>query len=153
MLAWLAAIPTLLSKITGSVSEYLKHKAELKKIERETERQLALERQKYISELAKNDSERAKEALRSTGKWFKYSVFWLISSPFIACLIGQPWYAEQVFNNLNVLPEWYAVLYTGIIMVIFGIPVPGSVAGNIWEGLKETRRNNKQYKLEKLNRR
>lgn len=150
--AFLVPLLGLLSKLPGMVGDYFAKKQEIERLKLETQAQLELEKQKLVSIIAQSDAERAKESLGATTPLFKHCVFWMLSSPFISCLIGYPEYAQMVFHNLNSLPEWYLLIYTGIIGVIFGIPVPGSVMGNIWQGLKDARQNSREYKLAKINR-
>lgn len=150
--ALLVPLLGLLSNLPGMVGQYFAKKQELEQLKIETQAKLEFEKQQLAGEIAKADLERAKEALSSTTPMFKHCVFWMLSSPFISCLIGYPEYAQMVFANLNALPEWYLVIYTGIIGVIFGIPVPGTIMGNIWEGIKASRQNSREYKLAKLNR-
>jgi hypothetical protein len=141
----------ILSKIPGQIGEYYAKKQELEKLKVETQSKIEHEKQQFAAEMAKADAERATESLKATGQYFKYAVFWMLSSPFISCLLNYPEYAEMVFKNLNALPEWYLIIYTGIIGVIYGIPVPGSVMGNIWQGIKDSREKTREFKLQKLN--
>lgn len=150
--ALLVPLLGLLSNLPGMVGQYFAKKQELEQLKIETQSKLELEKQQLVGEIAKADLERAKEALNATTPLFKHCVFWMLSSPFISCLLGYPEYAQMVFANLNSLPEWYLVIYTGIIGVIFGIPVPGTIMGNIWEGIKNARANSREYKLAKINR-
>lgn len=147
--AILTLLFTGLSKIPGVLGDYFKRKQEIQLIKAETDRQLAIEHQKMVAETARADAERATVALGATGMWFKYVVFGMISIPFLSCLIGFPSYATMVFTNLSALPEWYLIMYTSIVAVIWGIPVKGSVMGYIFNGIKDSVQNRRQYKLEK----
>ena len=140
---------SFLGNLLGTLGEYFKKKQDIELANVEVQRQLALANVKAASDQSISADNRAVESLKVTGTNFKYCVFWLISSPFIACLLGQTWYAQMVFANLAALPQWYMLLYSGIIGVIWGIPVPGSVMGNIWEGIKNSAQTRRDYKLEK----
>lgn len=142
-------VVSALSGLPGILGDYFKRKQEIQKIEAETDKLVAIKKQDLAAVIAKADAERAATALKSTGSWFKYIVFWLIASPFVACLIGFPEYAAQVFENLKALPEWYLIIFTGIIAVIWGIPVQGTIMGQVWEGIKTSVANRRQYKIEK----
>ncbi len=142
-------VVSALSGLPGLLGDYFKRKQEIQKIEAETDKLVALKKQDLAAIIAKADVERATAALKATGAWFKYIVFWLIASPFVACLIGFPEYAAQVFENLKALPEWYLIIFTGIVAVIWGIPVQGSIMGHIWDGIKTSVANRRQYKLDK----
>jgi len=150
--ALLVPLFSLLSNIPGMIGQYFQKKQEIELVKIDNKAKLEIAKQEFITVQAKADSDRAIQALSSTSPFFKHYVFWMLSSPFISCLVGYPEYAQMVFHNLNSLPEWYLLIYTAIIGVIFGIPVPGSVMGNIWEGLKESRQNSREYKLAKINR-
>lgn len=147
--AILALILPLLSKVFGGVTDYFDKKQELEKLKRDAEFELQKANIEMAKELAKSDNERARTALQSTGRYFKYIVFWMISSPFIACLVGQPWYAEMVFNNMNALPDDYRYLYYGLLMVIFGIPTGKDLPTAIINGIKGSIENRRNYKLHK----
>lgn len=152
MSAILMSLFSILSNVPGMLGDYFKKKQEIENQKLNAEFALEIERAKLAAELAKSDYQRASASLQSTGQWFKYCVFWLISSPFIACLIGQQWYALMLFDNLRALPEWYMILYSAIIGVIWGIPVPGSVMGNVWAGMKQAAANHRDYKIAKMDR-
>lgn len=149
MSAIILALTSALSRLPGVLGDYFQRKQEIQLIKAQTQRDIAVEQQKLAGRIAEADAERAVMAIKSTSRWFKHTVFFLLSCPFIACLIGFPEYAEMVFANLSALPEWYLIMYTGIIGVIYGIPVPGSVMGNIWEGLKQSRANTREFKLQR----
>lgn len=145
-------IGSLFSGIPGMIGEYFKRKQEIELANLETQRQIALATQQAVAQQAISADSRAVEGLKVTGMSFKYCVFWLMSSPFIACLVNQQWYAEMVFHNLQALPQWYMLLYSGIIAVIWGIPVPGTVMGNIWDGIKNANALRREYNLAKIDR-
>lgn len=147
----LSTLFSLLSNVPGMMGDYFKKKQELESKKLDVQLALEEERLRFAAETAKSDSARAQASLAATGSYFKYCVFWLISSPFIACLIGQDWYATMVFNNLKALPDWYMILYSAIVGVIWGIPVPGSVMGNIWSGIQQASANRRELKLAKFN--
>lgn len=149
MSAIVLAIVSALSGLPGVLGDYFKRKQEIQIIRTQTMRDIAVEKQKLAGRIAEAEAERAVMALKSTSQWFKQLVFFLLSTPFIAALIGFPEYSAMVFDNLRALPEWYLIMYTGIIGVIYGIPVPGSIMGNIWEGLKQSSANRREYKLER----
>lgn len=146
------AVFSLLGSLVKPIGEYFKNKSEIRKINAQTEQQIALERQKLAAQIAKADAERATVALGATSAKFKYVVFGLISSPFVATLIGFPEYATSVFDNLRALPEWYMIMYTSIIAVIWGIPVQGSIMNNIFDSMRKSRELRREYKLAKINR-
>lgn len=152
MSAILTTVFSLLSDLPGMLGDYFKRKQELEKIKLDTQLQIEHEKQKLAGELAKADYQRAIEGLKSTGQWFKYCVFWMFASPFISCLIGYPEYAERVFQNLEILPADYKMIFFGMIGIIWGIPVPGSIMGNVWEGIKNAMEKRREYKLAKIDR-
>lgn len=150
MIAIFTTLFSLLSGLPGVIGDYFKKKQEIEQQKLNNEYAIEVEKEKLAAQLAQAESDRAEQAIQSTGMWFKYCVFWLLASPFIACLFNYPEYAQHLFSNLNTLPEWYLIIFTGMVGVIWGIPVPGSVMGNIWEGIKEARANSREFKLEKL---
>lgn len=152
MPAILTMLFSMLSGLPGILGDYFAKKQEMQEIELETQRQVMLEKQKLVNEMARADADRATAALGATGMWFKYCVFWMISFPFITCLIGWPQYANYVFHNLSVLPQWYMILYTSIVAVIWGIPVRGNIVGLTVQALKDTVSSSREYRLAKLDR-
>ena len=148
----LSGLLSLLSGLPTAFGEYFKKKQEIEKAKLDNELQLELERQKYIAQEAASSSDRAKASLKATSPLFKYCVFIMLSSPFAACLIGYNDYANSVFANLEHLPQWYLILYTSIIAVIWGIPVQGNITSMIVDGLKTATANRREFKLAKIDR-
>lgn len=156
LLGILAGLPSLISQWINGKQEAAKKQADIELTKINNALLIEQEKSKLAAEMARaevqkdsEDSNRAKVALQSTGKFFKYSVFWLLSFPFVACLVGFPQYSQYIFDNLGKLPEWYLIIYTSIIAVIWGIPVKGNISGFVVDGIKSSVQNRRDYKLEK----
>lgn len=149
MLAILASLSGLLGGLPGIIGDYFKTKQQiqLKQIELSQELQLAVlnnQAQEAIS-----NSNRAITSLQSTTQWFKVIVFVIFSIPYVSCLIGQVGYATEVFDNLSALPEWYIIIYTGIIGIIWGIPIGGGLMDLVVKGIGKSVQNRRAYSLAK----
>lgn len=144
---------TLLSIFSGvpvMLGDYFKKKQEIEELKLQNQLAIQLEQQKQIGVMAENDSQRAALMIGATGQKFKYVVFSLLSYPFLMALFGHAEIARSLFDNLNALPQWYLVLYTSIIAVIWGIPVQGNIMNMVVEGVKGAIANHRDYKLQKL---
>lgn len=143
------AIISLLSGIPGLFGEYFKKRSELEELKLETAKQLELARMGMAKEIARNETERANNSLGATSAKFKYLTYFIFFAPFVACLIGFPEYADQVFKNLNTLPEWYVTAAVATQLTIWGIPIASNVVSGIFSNLSSAMDARRQFKLEK----
>lgn len=141
---------SVFGNIPGMIGDYFKKKQEIEELKVQNQLAIQLEQQKQIGVMAENDSQRAAIMIGATGHKFKYVVFVLISYPFILALFGHASFAKTIFDNLNQLPQWYLVLFTSIVAVIWGIPVQGNIMNMVVEGIKGAVANHRDYKLQKL---
>lgn len=132
----------LLSKLPGLAGDYFQQRAEIKRIELETQRQVALEKQKLSAIIAENEYKRASAALNATGRYFKYFTFVMWFGPYMIGLVS-PEICQKIFNNLGMMPEWYVQSIVMIMFVIWGVsassPVVGSIFNNMAVYFKEKR--------------
>lgn len=139
----------LLSKLPGLAGEYFAQQAEIKRIQLETEKQIALERQKLAAIIAENEYKRAETALNATGRWFKYFTFVMWFAPYAIGLVS-PTLSKAIFHNLAIMPEWYVQSVVMIMFVIWGVsassPVVGSIFHNMGVYFKERRQQKIEYK-------
>ncbi len=141
---------SLFGSLPGMIGDYFKKKQEIQELTVQNQLAIQLEQQKQIGAMAQEDSQRAAIMIGATGQRFKYSVFAMLSYPFVLAMFGHPEFAKTIFDNLNQLPQWYLVLYTSIIAVIWGIPVQGSIMNMVVEGVKGAVANRRDYSLQKL---
>jgi hypothetical protein len=140
----------MLSGVPGMLGEYFKKKQEIEELKLQNQLAIQLEQQKQIGQLAEQDSQRAALTIGATSAKFKYIVFAVLSYPFMLALFGHAEYAARIFNQLAMLPQWYLVLFTSIVAVVWGIPVQGNIMNMVVEGVKGAVANRRDYALQKL---
>lgn len=148
MSAILAMILPLLSQLPGAVGDYFKRQQEIEKLKQEGRIELQKANIKLSGELAKAELERQREALRATGKNFKYFTFAMWFGPYIAQILYPP-LGRTIFENMAGMPEWYAQSCVAIMFTVWGIAVSAPVVSNIFNGLGQFFKNRQSYKLQK----
>ena len=126
----------LLKNVPGMVGKYFERKQEIQIIKWETEKQLAIEKQKLSAKLAEAEYKRAEASLQATGRWFKYLTFVIWFGPFIAT-IAYPPLGQQIFSNMSIMPAWYLESIMLIMFTIWGISTSAPVVVGIFSGIKQ----------------
>lgn len=138
---------SLLSGIPGALGKYFQKKQELEEIKLQTEKAVAIAQQKMASELAKAEADTAIVRLKSTSPYFKYFTFLMWFGPFISGVFV-PRFAENIFNNLALMPDWYVQSCVMIMFAIWGIQVAGPVVANVFSNLGSFLGERRQDKIE-----
>jgi hypothetical protein len=149
---WLAALIPLLSSMfgeNGPLGQYFKTKA----AQVQADANLALQIQKdklalsSIIAQAAVDSERNK--LAATSQTFKAVSFLLLNIPIIiTCLSNIQ--GEALWNNLTLIPVWYAQMYVAVVFVIWGLPVVGNATGTIFNAVQQAWEVRNRGKIDKI---
>ena len=121
---------TLLSLITGAFGPMVRWAQ--KKIEFQEQIQLQSLKNEGMVEQAEARNSAAR--LKATGRVFKYFTFFMWFYPFIICQFSAK-YALMVFNNLDLLPQWYTSSCTIIMFAIWGISVSAPVVNGVFTSL------------------
>lgn len=120
MLAWVGAIGSVLTNVFTLLKDYLANKKEEAKQaynERMAEQRA---RQELAKERLREEYKTSQLQLTVTGKWFKYISFWGWFGPFFSTYLT-PDYAQRIFENMNVLPPWYAQSCMLLMFAVWGI--------------------------------
>lgn len=132
--AILGIILPILSQLPGAIGGYFKGQQEIEVIKQQVAKELQLANVRLSGELAKAELEKQKEALKATGKGFKYFTFSMWFGPYLMQIIYPP-LGKQIFDNMLGMPEWYAQSCVAIMFTIWGISVSSAVAASIFDGL------------------
>ena len=150
---WLTLLWGVLGQIPGMIGDWAKTQQEIKKIELDNKKQVEVEKWKYAGEIAKSQVDMAKTVLNATGAKFKYFTFFMWFGPYMASLINAD-LGKRIFDNMDVMPQWYAESCVLIMFTIWGIQVGAPVVNGIFERLGSYFESRRAYKLErhKINR-
>lgn len=140
-------ILSMLSGIFGPITEWLKQKRELKILQAETDRQIAMQQLKMATEAAKADGVAANTRLKSTGRNFKYITFCMWFTPFVLGIV-RPDAAAVIFQRLGEMPQWYASSCTLLMFAVWGISVSAPVVQSIFNNLGGYLKNVRFHKEE-----
>lgn len=144
MIAILSTIGTFLATMFSKYTEYKKTQADAEIAREEARRDLA--KQMIISE-----NERGKIQIKATGRWFKYITFFLWAGPFLSVYIFPfSGYGPQVFQNMQLLPDWYVQSMMTLMFAIWGIAVGRDTIANIFANLGQFMQARREYKLRKF---
>lgn len=149
MWPFLSALLPSLFKSDGILGTFLKTKADTA----QAQATAALERQRAEIELIKQQgidaTESERNKLAATGQGFKYVTFVLINVPVILVCIS-PNRGRDIFENLLLIPVWYAQLYAAIYGIIWGIPVAANAMASIFSAIQSAWAMRQDKKIEKI---
>lgn len=148
---WMALIPLLSSLIgeNGPIGQFFKTKAETVKAKADFDLQVEKARIEYASKMAEAAVQQQANQLAATSQGFKFVSYALLTAPIILVTIAPVW-GKDVFNNLGLIPSWYAQLYVAVVAVIWGLPVASNVVGNIFSGIQNAWADRQDKKIEKI---
>lgn len=144
--AILAIILPLLSQLPGAIGDYFKGQQKIEQLKQENNLAIQQANIQLAQEMARAKLEWQKEALKSTGSYFKYFTFIMWFGPYMAQLIYPP-LGKQIFENMSGMPEWYAQSCVLIMFTIWGISVSAPVISNIFAGMKTFFAERRDYKV------
>lgn len=147
-MAFLTLLFSFLGNLPGAIGTYFQKKQELEQIKLETERQIALAQQQMATQIAEAESQTAMARLGATSPVFKYFTFCMWFGPFVSGVFV-PKFADNIFHNLGLMPDWYVQSCVMIMFAIWGIQVAAPVVANIFSGLGSYLSDKRDYKLEK----
>ena len=133
----------MLSGIFGPITEWIKEQREMRIMQEEANRQIAMEQMKMAAEAAKADGVATNTRLKSTGRDFKYITFWMWFTPFILGIV-KPDMAAVIFQHFDMMPPWYSQSCTLLIFAVWGISVSAPVVTSIFSNLGSYIANGRQ---------
>ena len=140
------AILGVLGKLPGLAGDYFQTQADLKKIQLETQKLIAIEQQKMARVIAEHEFKHAQVLINATGRWFKYITFFIWFGPFLTTLIIPSW-GIKIFDNMALMPSWYAESIVMIMFAIWGLQVSKSAIASSLQGLRDFFRERRQDKI------
>lgn len=149
---WFTLLVPLLTKIFGAdgvIGNYIKTKQETQQKEQDAELELAKAKLELIKQQGVDAVESEKNKLQATSQGFKFVTFILINIPvIIVCLI--PSKGKEIFENLTLIPVWYAQLYAAIYGIIWGLPVAAGAMSSIFSAIQDAWSQRQDKKIEKI---
>ncbi len=133
----LAAILPILSLLGTSVKDYLSHRQEVKKEEREVELATIQANKEAIISGNESTTAQIQAYLQATSKKFRQGTFYFFMVPFIVSMVA-PEYAKVMWANFDAIPYEFKLLFFSIYGVIWGFP-----------SINKYVENRREYKLEK----
>lgn len=139
----------ILGKIfSGSgIGDFFKKQAEVKEAQLDLQRQLIIEQYKMASQIAVEQGKIAETVLDATGRKFKYFTFVMWFGPFIIGCIRPVW-SQEIFRNLQSMPEWYVQSCMTIMFTVWGIQVASPVISSIFSNLTSYLSDRRSDKIE-----
>ena len=147
---WLALLPLLSSFFgeNGPLGTYLKTQSQ--KVQAKADLDLQIEKDKLDLSKAMAEAQVTSEAnkLNATSQGFKTFSYALLTLPIIiTCIL--PAYGRVIFDNLSVVPVWYAQIYVAVVCVIWGLPVAASTVSGIFGAVQQSWLERQPLKIEK----
>jgi len=131
------------------VGEYLKTKAQTSIAIAQTQLEVRKAEITMATEIAKANVEQSKAQLSATSQGFKIFSYAILTLPvLIVCF--SPAHGKELFNNLAVIPVWYAQLYVAVVGVIWGLPIASSAVSGIFSAVQHSWLERQPVKIEKL---
>lgn len=149
---WLAALIPLISGLLGEngpLGQYFKTKAAKQQADAELELQIQRDKLALSSIIAQAAVDSEKNKLAATSQTFKAVSFLLLNIPIIiTCLSSAQ--GESLWNNLTLIPVWYAQMYVAVVFVIWGLPVVGNATGTIFSAVQQAWEIRNRGKIDKI---
>lgn len=149
---WFTALIPLLSSLFGEkgpIGTYLKTKAD----KAQAAAELALQVEKDKLELSKAIAEAQviseQNKLAATSQGFKTFSYILLTLP-IVIVCFMPAVGKDIFNNLGLIPSWYAQLYVAVVGVIWGLPIASSAVSGIFGAVQQAWSERQNVKIDKI---
>jgi hypothetical protein len=131
---------SFLGSLPGALGKYFDNKTQVELQKQANVLAIEQEKSKLIAQGMITQGELGQEQLKATSPWFKQSIFFLFLSPIVITCYDPVW-GKQIFDSLNIVPEWYIFIVSSISLAIWGIN--SDKVQNIIQARRE-------YKLEKL---
>lgn len=148
---WMALIPLISSILgeNGPLGQYFKTKADTIKATADFQLQVQKAQIEYAETMAKAAVDQQANQLAATSQTFKFVSYSLLTLPILIVCIA-PAYGKDLFNNLGLIPAWYAQLYVAVVAVIWGLPVASGMVSNIFTGVQQAWDMRQDKKIEKI---
>lgn len=111
---------SFLSSLPGAFGKYFDTKAQLELQRQTNELAIEQERSKLIAQGIVAQNELGQAQLKATSEWFKQAFYTILLAPIVITCYDPSW-GKQIFDSLNIVPEWYIIFVTTIGFAVWGI--------------------------------
>lgn len=129
-----ASLYSLVSSLFGPLVRWAERKQQMEAELQKANDDIRIQEVKNDGIAEKYESQNSMTRLKSTSAAFKYITFVMWFYPFI---MGQfrPMAAKEIFDNLNLMPQWYTTSCVVIMFSIWGISVTAPAIASVFSGL------------------
>ncbi len=148
---WMALLPLFsgLFGENGVIGQYLKTKAAKQQADADLALQVQKDKMQLSSILAQAAVDSEKNKLAATSQTFKAFSYTILTLPVIIVCVWPAW-GKDIFNNLGLIPVWYAQLYVAIVGVIWGLPIAAGAVSGIFAAVQQAWDIRNQGKIQKI---
>lgn len=149
---WLTFLAPILTGIFGKdglVGQYITTKAETEKAKQDMELAVQKAQLEYAVEEAKARVEDRKNQLLATTSSFKTFSYIILTAPIIIMCIS-PSMGKAIFDNISLIPSWYAQLYVAVVGVIWALPITSNAVSGIFTAVQEAWALRQDKKIDKI---
>lgn len=129
----LGPILGLLGKIPGVVGTYFEKQADIANANIELQKAIVKAQILEASQMARAQLQYQTAALNATMPLFKQQLFWFLSIPVFITMF-MPNYAQVLWANVRLIPEFYWTLYSAVVLTIWGIPIASNIVSGVFNG-------------------
>ncbi len=138
-----------LFKSDGIIGKYLDTKAQTAQAKATADLELQRAQIEYAKQEGINVVESERNKLNATGQWFKFVSYVLLNYP-IVVTIYSPAKGKEIFENIGIIPQWYAMLYVAVVGVIWGLPVAANWMSSVFQAIQQAWASRQDKKIEKI---
>lgn len=148
---WMMLLPlvTAIFGENGPLGQYLKTKAAKQQSDADLALQIQKDKMQLSSILAQAAVDSEKNKLAATSQTFKAFSYTILTLPVLIVCVFPDW-GKDIFENLSIIPVWYAQLYVAIVGVIWGLPIAASAVGGIFSAVQSAWDIRNQGKIDKI---
>lgn len=146
-MGFLAIFTSLFSALPGAIGQYFTTKTA--QINATAQLALQVETDKFAlsKEIAQASVDSQANELAATTSFTKAIILICVNIPVLITCVHASW-GLAIFNALQMVPQWYAMLDVAIIGVVFGLPIASNWMGVVFTNIQQVWADNHQRKLE-----
>lgn len=146
----LAPIATSIFGKDGIIGTYISTKQAIEQKKQDNAYLLEVSRNDLIKQQGIDEVEREKlRVANAAPAWFKFVSYVLLNYPLILAFISDE-KGKAAFKTIESIPMWYAMLYVGVVSVIWGLPVASNWMQNVFGAMQQAWAVRQDKKIEKI---
>lgn len=145
----LSGLFSMLGSLPGVLGRFFSAQSEIANANIQLQKEIVKAQILQAGEMAKAQLQFQTTALHSTMPLFKQHMFWFLSIPILITMF-MPNYAQVLWNNVRLIPEFYWTLYSAVVLTIWGIPVASGIVSNIFGGFTSFAADRRADKIQML---